>query len=141
MFWAVLIKHFIPQVLLVLFSLGCAAKTPSGQTEFGHYGGYPMTPYQVLGIMTVVFVAFLFFSSLIAPKLYDVFEKVDSPVPNKDDATIHVAPTSTPDSSDTDRNSGGMQLTTRSTAGVWPPQRAKAKIEWTHEEDFADIEA
>jgi len=82
--WAVLIKFVIPPVLLALFSLGCAAKTSSGQTEFGHYGGYPGLPYQLLGILTVVFAGFLFFSSLIMPRLYDAFEKTESPVPTKD---------------------------------------------------------
>lgn len=81
---AVLIKFVIPPVLLALFSLGCAAKTSSGQTEFGHYGGYPGLPYQLLGILTVVFAGFLFFSSLIMPRLYDAFEKSESPVPTKD---------------------------------------------------------
>merc|ERR1719148_68184 len=37
--WAVLIKFVIPPILLALFSLGCAAKTPTGETGtlLAHY--------------------------------------------------------------------------------------------------------
>jgi hypothetical protein len=76
---------------MVLFSLGCAAKTSTGETEFGHHSGYPMLPYQILGIMCVVFAGFLFFSSLIMPQLYSAFQKPNSPVLNKV-ATAHAEP-------------------------------------------------
>jgi len=84
--WALLVKFFIPPVLLVLFSMGCAATTDDGKTEFGNYGGYPPT-FQVLGIMAVFFIGFLFFSAAIMPRLYTGFTKTNSPVPNKKDDT------------------------------------------------------
>ena len=65
--WAVLIKFFIPPVLLVVFSLGCAAKTPCGRTEFGNYGGHPALPFQLLGILLVAFAGFLLVPILVAP--------------------------------------------------------------------------
>lgn len=88
--WVILIKYFIPPVLLVVFSLGCVAKTSTGETEFGHYSGYPLQPYQLLGILTVVFAGFLFVSSLVMPQLYNGFQKSDSPIPSKD-CTLRVA--------------------------------------------------
>ena len=116
--WAVLIKFFIPPILLVLFSLGCAAKTDAGETEFGRYGGYPALPYQVLGISTVVFVGFLFVSSLVAPQLYDAFQKPDLPVPSKDVA-IHAAPME-----QVTRDKGDDVIRANSVAErpVWPPR-------------------
>merc|ERR1712115_707597 len=65
--WAVLIKFVIPPVLLILFAMGCATQTESGETEFGHYGGYS-TSFQMLGILAVVFIGFLFVSSAFAPR-------------------------------------------------------------------------
>merc|ERR1712232_977062 len=62
MIWAVLIKFVIPPVLIIVFSLGCASKTDAGDTEFGHYGGYS-TSFQLLGILAVVFVVFVFVSN------------------------------------------------------------------------------
>ena len=82
--WALLVKFFIPPVLLVLFSMGCAATTDDGKTEFGNYGGYPPT-FQLLGIMAVFFVGFLFFSAAIMPRLYMGFTKTHSPVQSKKD--------------------------------------------------------
>ncbi|KAL7534461.1 hypothetical protein ACHAWF_004840 [Thalassiosira exigua] len=79
--WAVLIKHVIPPVLLVLFFLGADATTSDADGNevkvFGRYGGYPTQPYQVLGVLTVVFVSFLFGSSLVFPQWYDVLQKSD----------------------------------------------------------------
>ena len=89
--WAVLVKFFVPPVIMVLFSLGCAAKTSTGETEFGHYSGYPLLPYQMLGIMCVVFAGFLFFSSLVMPQLYSAFQKPSSPVPSRV-FTVHTEP-------------------------------------------------
>ena len=65
--WAVLIKHFIPQILLVMFALGANADTVDADGNsvkvFGHYEGYVAWPYQVLGILTVVFTGFLIVST------------------------------------------------------------------------------
>ena len=78
--WGILIKHLIPPLLLVLFFLGADA--------FFHYGGYANQPYQVLGLMTVVFSGFLFLSGLVLPQMYDSLVKSDDqtvvPPPNHD---------------------------------------------------------
>lgn len=78
--WAFLIRHFIPQVLLILFFLGADATTIDEEGNevkvFGSYGGYATT-YQVLGILTVVFAGFLVVSSLVFPNLYEALETVD----------------------------------------------------------------
>jgi len=67
--WALLIKFFIPAVILILFGLSCDAESSNGQKVFGHYSGYVTFPYQTLGLLCVVFTGFLFMSSLIAPKM------------------------------------------------------------------------
>ena len=38
--WAFLIKHFIPPVIIILFSLGADAENANRDKVFGHYGGY-----------------------------------------------------------------------------------------------------
>ena len=87
-------------------------------SEFGHYGGYPAKPFQLLGILSVAFVGFLVFSSLIVPRLYDAFQKLDSPVPNKD-STIHAAP-----EEESSKDNGVVTLSLSSSPGnrVWPPR-------------------
>lgn len=78
--WAFLIRHFIPQVLLILFFLGADATTIDEDGNevkvFGNYGGYASS-YQILGILTVVFAGFLVASSLVFPKLYITLQTVD----------------------------------------------------------------
>jgi len=78
--WAFLIRHFIPPVLLILFFLGADATTIDEDGNevkvFGNYGGYA-SPYQILGILTVVFAGFLVASSLIFPKMYNALQTVD----------------------------------------------------------------
>ena len=68
--WALLVKFFIPPVILILFGLSCDAQNADGAKVFGHYGGYVTVPYQVLGILCVAFTGFLFVSSLVVPDLY-----------------------------------------------------------------------
>jgi uncharacterized membrane protein YqjE len=120
--WAVLIKFFIPPILLVLFFVGCAGKSSTGQTEFGHYSGYPLQ-YQMLGIMTVVFVGFLVISSLVMPRLYSRFQKHNSPVPSKD-ATVHAVPK--------ERTKGNsiapLSLDSHPAGKVWPPRSVQVAV-------------
>mmetsp|Transcript_32568 Transcript_32568/g.68804 ORF Transcript_32568/g.68804 Transcript_32568/m.68804 type:complete len:405 (+) Transcript_32568:142-1356(+) len=82
--WCLLIKHFIPPVLLILFFLGANATITddAGNTvkEFGHYGNYATKPYQVLGISAVVFAGFFFASSLVFPRLYDALHKKEESI-------------------------------------------------------------
>jgi len=67
--WAVLIKQFIPQVLLILFINLAVTKNEDGETKFGNYAGYAAWPYQTIGIASicvafVVIVAGFFLSDL-----------------------------------------------------------------------------
>jgi hypothetical protein len=122
--WAALIKFFIPPVLLILFAMGCDAENENGTKIFGHFGNYPTTPYQVLGILTVVFALFLLFSSFIVPKMYEVFTKQDSPVPakSKPNTTLIMSPTTM----HSDHGDTGDDPVFRASSheGVWPPQAA-----------------
>merc|ERR1712238_519976 len=53
--WPYLMKHFIPQVLIILFFNLTGSRNVLGETLFGHYGAYPF-PYQMIGILVVVLV-------------------------------------------------------------------------------------
>eukprot|EP01083_Nonionella_stella_P098990 278440_1 len=91
--WALLVKHFIPLVIIILFSLDA----DSG--KFAFYSGYPTKPYQVLGVLIVVFAALLFVSSLVLPKMYNALQKPDEPVQTikKPGSSIHVEPENAPE--------------------------------------------
>jgi len=71
--WAFLVKHFIPPIILILFALGADSK------QFWSYEDYEKWPYQVLGILIVIFVGFLFISSLVFPQMYDFLSKPGQP--------------------------------------------------------------
>lgn len=86
--WTLLVKFFIPPVILILFGLSCDAENAAGQKVFGHYEGYVFSPYQILGILIVVFTGFLFLSSLVAPKMYSALQRPE--VENK--TSVHAAP-------------------------------------------------
>ena len=75
--WACIVKFFIPPVILILFGLACDAENAKGQKVFGHYEEYAVSPYQVLGILCVVFTGFLFISSLIVPNFYSALQRPD----------------------------------------------------------------
>jgi len=89
--WIFLIKHFIPHALIVLFvnlasSTTGFSKDANGDdipgtdnSQFGHYGHYSTDPYQVLGILTFVFAAFLFLAGLVVPRLYAPLAKPQTP--------------------------------------------------------------
>ena len=68
--WAYLIKGLIPHLLIVLFVSAAVTNNTDGDPNFGNYGGYPTKPYQVLGILTFVFAAFLFVIGFIFPQVY-----------------------------------------------------------------------
>lgn len=73
-----LIKQVVPHLLLILFANLAVAKTSTGQSKFGHYEGYAFTPFQIMGIMTVVFVLCLFLAGVFIPQIYKPFALPDS---------------------------------------------------------------
>jgi len=68
--WCVLMKHFIPHVLIILFVNLAQSKTDEGLPVIGNYSGYPNNPYQVLGIIVVAFTLVLFLGGVAFPNLY-----------------------------------------------------------------------
>ena len=68
--WCFLMKHIIPNLLIVLFINLAQTRTDTGKPLMGGYGGYPTTPYQVLGILTFAFTLFVFLLGLAFPNLY-----------------------------------------------------------------------
>jgi len=75
--WCFLIKHFIPQVILILFINGTTAKvTLEDETQvskFGNYSEYAFAPFQLLGLLCVAVIAILFLVGLIVPDTYKAF--------------------------------------------------------------------
>ena len=135
--WGLLIKYFCPHIIIVLFSLGCSAKTETGQTQFGHYGGYVFFPFQLLGILTIVFAGFLFLSSLVFPRMYNWCKKADSPIVSKN-ATIHMAPQ--------DKGDDGNAAFSMTQPTLWPPKKVDASAnnrvhdQWVQEEEWVEGE-
>lgn len=86
--WTLLIKFFIPPVILILFGLSCDAENADGTKVFGHYSGYVFSPYQILGLLCVVFTGFLFLSSLVVPQMYSALQAPDGEKPK----AVHAEP-------------------------------------------------
>ncbi len=74
--WPFLLKHFIPQVLLVLF-INLAFATNENGTEFAHYGGYTMWPFQDVGMCVVLIVIIVFVIGILMPETYQSLASVD----------------------------------------------------------------
>jgi hypothetical protein len=68
--WAFAMKHFIPQVLLILFINLATSDNADGDPQFGNYGGYSTWPYQVLGIAVTCIAFLLFVIGIYAPGIY-----------------------------------------------------------------------
>jgi hypothetical protein len=79
--FCILVKHFIPQVLLILFVNLAASKVPGTDLNlFGNYGGYPNLPYQFMGILVVVLALLVFVAGVIAPSVYSGFVSLDKEI-------------------------------------------------------------
>jgi len=79
--FCILVKHFIPQVLLILFVNLAASKVPNTDLNlFGNYGGYPNLPYQFMGILVVVLALLVFVAGVIAPSVYSGFVSLDKEI-------------------------------------------------------------
>ena len=68
--WCVLMKHIIPQVLIVLFVNLARSDNGEGEPIFGGYGSYVTWPFQVLGMLTFIFALVIFVVGLAVPNLY-----------------------------------------------------------------------
>merc|ERR1712238_525457 len=69
--WAFLMKHFIPQVLLILFFNLFFAQTDYGTISFGNYNGYTTWPYQFVGVSAALLVFGMVFVGVLTSKIYD----------------------------------------------------------------------
>jgi hypothetical protein len=85
--WAVLMKHVIPQVLLVLFFNLAFAKTDRGQWELGDYADYRVWPFQTIGLALVLIVLVIVGVGLVKARLFDIFIQgaASKPEPTDDD--------------------------------------------------------
>ena len=76
--WAVVMKHLIPQVLLVLFVNLSLAKTEKGNWELGSYGDYLVWPFQFIGLSEVLFVASIVILGFVKADLFERLVKIES---------------------------------------------------------------
>ena len=76
--WAVVMKHLIPQVLLVLFVNLSLAKTEKGNWELGSYGDYLVWPFQFIGLSEVLFVASIVIIGFVKADLFERLVKIES---------------------------------------------------------------
>jgi hypothetical protein len=67
--WAYLVKGIIPHLLIIVF-INAAATKQDGENVFGNYGGYPTTPYQVMGFICIAFALILFLAGFFYPSIY-----------------------------------------------------------------------
>jgi hypothetical protein len=67
--WAYLMKGLIPHLLIIVF-INAAATKIGGEAVFGNYGNYPTSPYQVMGIICIVFALALFIVGFFYPDIY-----------------------------------------------------------------------
>lgn len=70
--WAIMIKQFIPHILLILFIN--LARSKGG---LGTYGGYSQWPYQIIGYGCMLFAAVVFLVGFTCPDLYNGLSLVD----------------------------------------------------------------
>jgi len=68
--WCILMKHFIPHILIILFVNLAQSKTDDGKNLLGNYGEYYNWPYQTLGILVVVLTLVIFLGGVLFPNIY-----------------------------------------------------------------------
>lgn len=90
--WCLLIKHFVPHVILVLLVNLGSTKNSSGKSNFGGYSGYVEFPYQTIGILTFIFAIVVVLIGAVVPDLYSVLdthvEMLDNEITEKDDQDL-----------------------------------------------------
>ncbi len=72
--WAFGLKNLIPHILLLLFINLAQSTNAKGESLFGHYGEYIPWPFQVLGILCVVFAGFLILVGIAMPVVYEPYD-------------------------------------------------------------------
>lgn len=72
--WAFAMKTIIPHIILILFINLAQSSNSSGDPLFGNYGGYISWPYQVLGVLCVVFVGCIILVGAAMPVLFEPFD-------------------------------------------------------------------
>jgi len=72
--WAFMMKHFIPQVLVILFFNQSWADNGAGKPMLGNYEGYENVPYQMTGIIILVFTFMLVAVGAVVPALFEPFD-------------------------------------------------------------------
>eukprot|EP00177_Eucheuma_denticulatum_P007827 GFKZ01014247.1.p1 GENE.GFKZ01014247.1~~GFKZ01014247.1.p1 ORF type:complete len:634 (+),score=57.27 GFKZ01014247.1:285-2186(+) len=71
--WFILIRHFIPQILLILFANLASAKTDLRKSKFGNYSDYS-AGYQALGITVFSISLGLLLLGVVFPRAYACFD-------------------------------------------------------------------
>jgi solute carrier family 6 GABA transporter-like protein 1 len=69
--WALGLKYFIPQILLILFINLARSTNEDGELLLGHYGGYVTWPFQVLGMLCVAWVFIILLVGFASPGLFE----------------------------------------------------------------------
>jgi hypothetical protein len=87
--WCILVKQFIPHVLVILFINLAQSNTDDGTPLFGGYGGYPAKPYQILGILTFCFAIFLFMIGMAFPVVYKALALPEGHPSLEEEETLH----------------------------------------------------
>ena len=89
--WCLLVKHFIPQVLLILFINLATSENANGKFNFGNYGDYPIEPYQAIGIFVVCLSIAVFSVGLLFPDVYNGLVSYDDKALEGDKPSFPVA--------------------------------------------------
>merc|ERR1711907_794228 len=98
--WVILIKNFVPQACIWLFfNLLTSSKGA------GHYGDYPIRPYQILGLLCFILAIFLFFIGLLVPEVYE-----NLAVPHPDLALVGIDESEAKETDDIDDSSEKSSL-------------------------------
>jgi hypothetical protein len=72
--WAFAMKNICPHILLVLFINLAQSENGEGDPLFGNYSGYVAWPFQILGILAVVFAGTLILVGIAMPLVYEPYD-------------------------------------------------------------------
>jgi hypothetical protein len=72
--WAFAMKNICPHILLVLFINLAQSKNGEGDSLFGNYGGYVSWPFQILGVLSVVFAGTFILVGIAMPIVFEPYD-------------------------------------------------------------------